>query len=647
MLIPDNETEVDFLNCEAIADTVVELLNTNRKRALTIGIHGDWGAGKSSILKMVQAGLSKDKKVACLWFNGWAFQGFDDAKTVLIEATITELMRQRSSVGKVKELGKKLLKRVDWLKILKKGGGLAFNAVTGMPSPDQIGSVLSTIRSTISGLGQTSPEQLKAGLEEAATYLKAGAAEDDHNLPEAIHQFREDFAELLEEAKIEQLVVMIDDLDRCLPETAIETLEAIRLFLFVPKTAFIIGADEGMIEYAVRNHFPDLPVSSGPLPYARNYLEKLIQVPFRIPALGTQETRAYVMLLLVESIVGDKHAGFKELLSKAKGALNTPWLGTGLLQADIQKVDVAKKAELDAAFMLATQIGPILAEGTKGNPRQIKRFLNALMVRQAIAKARKFESAINQSKLAKLMLAERFQPDFYDHMASQAMSSEDGRSKDLQALEADQDEAPPAKLASGKKPSTQEDEKPPLPDVSKWAEREWLRRWVKMQPKLGTDDLRPYAFVSRDKRLLASAADVGGIDGLVTRLSATGMALRLIEPEAKALSPSEAEAAFTALRDRVIAAGTFDKPPPGFEGMQIIAKHHPRFQSELLSLVQNIDPNALGVWIARGWNEIINDQAAATQWQAILAGWARQDDNIMLKKLAGQALSTTATRGAR
>ncbi len=646
MLIPDNETEVDFLNCEAIADTVIELLKTNRKRALTIGVHGDWGAGKSSILKMVQLGLSKDKTVACLWFNGWAFQGFDDAKTVLIEATITELVRQRSGVGKVKELGKKLLKRVDWLKVLKKGGGLAFNAVTGMPSPDQIGSVLSTIQSTISGLGQTSPDQLKAGLEEAATFLKPGA-EDDQNVPEAIHQFREDFAELLEEAKIEQLVVMIDDLDRCLPETAIETLEAIRLFLFVPKTAFIIGADEGMIEYAVRQHFPDLPVSSGPLPYARNYLEKLIQVPFRIPALGTQETRTYVMLLLVESIVGDDHAGFQELLAKAKGALNTPWLGTGLLQGDIQKVDAAKKSELDAAFMLATQIGPILAEGTKGNPRQIKRFLNALMVRQAIAKARKFEATINQSKLAKLMLAERFQPDFYDHMASQAMSSEDGRSKDLQALEAEQDDAPAAKPATAKKANNQEDEKLLSPDVSKWAEREWLRRWLKMRPTLGADDLRPYAFVSRDKRLLTSAADVGGIDGLVKRLSASGMALRMIEPEAKALSQSEAEAAFSALRESVLAAGNFDKPPPGFEGMQIIAKHHPRFQSELLSLIQNIDPKSLGIWVAAGWNEIITNPTADTQLKGILAGWARQDDNSMLKRVAGQALKTTTARGSR
>ena len=53
-----------------------------------------------------------------------------------------------------------------------------------------------------------------------------------------------------------------------------------------------------MIEYAVRKHFPDLPETTGPRDYARNYLEKLIQVPFRIPALGETETRIYATLLL-------------------------------------------------------------------------------------------------------------------------------------------------------------------------------------------------------------------------------------------------------------------------------------------------------------------------------------------------------------
>jgi predicted KAP-like P-loop ATPase len=644
MLIPDNETAVDFLNCEAISNTVIELLNSNRMRALTIGVHGDWGAGKSSILKMVQVGLSKDSKVACLWFNGWAFQGFEDAKTVLIEATITELMRQRFGISKVKDLGKKLLKRVDWLKVAKKGGGLAFNVVTGLPSPDQIGSVLSTIQSTISGLGQTSPEDLKAGLEQAAGFLKKDEGEEERNIPEAIHHFREEFSALLEAAGVEQLVVMIDDLDRCLPSIAIETLEAIRLFLFVPKTAFIIGADEGMIEYAVRQHFPDLPVSSGPLPYARNYLEKLIQVPFRIPALGTQETRTYVTLLLVESIVGGDHVGFKELLTKAKAALNKPWLGTGLLQGDIQRVDSTKRAQLDAAFMLAAQTGPILAEGTKGNPRQIKRFLNALLVRQAIAKARGFEDAINQSKLAKLMLAERFQPDFYEHIASQAMTAHDGKSIDLQAMEADQQEAALAKT-NGKNAEREDDSA--SPDVSKWLEREWLRRWVKMDPALGSDDLRPYAFVSRDKRLLASGGEVGGIDALVTKLSSSGMALRVLEPEVKALPPTDAEVAFNALRERALGAGNFTSPPPGFEGMMVIAKHHTRFQSELLSFIQSVDAQSLGVWVVKGWNEILTDTTAKGQLQTILTGWAQQDKNGVLKKVAGQALAPTRKMGGR
>jgi predicted KAP-like P-loop ATPase len=583
----------------------------------------------------LQADLAKDNGVACLWFNGWAFQGFDDAKTVLIEATITELCRQRSGLNKVKELGKRLLKRVDWLKLVKRGGGLAVNVLTGLPSPDQIGSVLTGINTAIGGLKNMSPEEIKGHLEEAASFLKPG---EEENVPEAIHQFREEFSELLNEARIEQLVVLIDDLDRCLPSTAIETLEAIRLFLFVPKTAFVIGADETMIEYAVRQHFPDLPLAAGPVPYARNYLEKLIQVPFRIPALGTQETRIYVTLLLVQSIVDDDHAGFRELLTKAKAGLNKPWLAAGLTQADVQKVDAAKREALDAAFLLATRIGPILAEGAKGNPRQIKRFLNALLVRQAIAKARGFETSINQSALAKLMLAERFQPDFYEHVAAQAMVSEDGKSSDLHALESSvRDKAGSKPAARGKKAEGARDTADSA-DMEKWRDRMWLARWLKIEPALGDLDLRPYVFVARDKRMLAGAAELGGLDALISKLSATGIALRSVEPEVKTLVPSDAEAAFNGLRERVLSVGNLSSPPPGFDGMGIIAKHHPRFQSELVSLIGSLEPRSLGVWIVKGWNEILTEAAAQAQMQSVMTGWAHQDDNAMLKKVAGQAL---------
>jgi len=57
MILTDNETRVDLLNNEAIAKTIIALLREQPARPITIGVHGDWGAGKSSILEMIEAGL--------------------------------------------------------------------------------------------------------------------------------------------------------------------------------------------------------------------------------------------------------------------------------------------------------------------------------------------------------------------------------------------------------------------------------------------------------------------------------------------------------------------------------------------------------------------------------------------------------------
>jgi predicted KAP-like P-loop ATPase len=639
MLIPDQETAVDFLNYEAIALTIVEILKENRSRALTIGVHGDWGAGKSSVLKMVEAGLSGDKKVACLWFNGWTFEGFDDAKTVLIEATITELARQRSTTGKVKDLAAGLIRRLDWFKLARRGGGLAFTLLTGMPSPDMLADGIAAIRSLAKKAKDVSPAEFETAVDEAASYFKPGEAV---RMPDQVHQFREEFKALLAEAQIDQLVVLIDDLDRCLPKTAIETLEAIRLFLFVPKTAFVIGADEAMIEYAVKHHFPDLPPASGPTTYARNYLEKLIQLPFRVPALGVEESRTYVTLLLVESLTGDAHEGFKSLLSKGRAALNRPWEGKGLARDDVRSVDTGRQSDLDRAFTLAQQIGPILAEGTKGNPRQIKRFLNALMMRQAIATARGFGSAINQSALGKLMLAERFQSDFYDFAAARAMASVDGKVPELATLEGG--------LEANKKPAgtkdaigTRSDPADELTsEISKWAGREWLQRWARLDPPLRDIDLRPYVFVARDKRVLTTASDASGLDLLIERLMGSDMAVRMTEGDVKALSATVAEDVFSGLKHKVQSHGSLKEPPPGFAGLSFVAKHHPQFQRDLVGLFAGQDPTSLGIWVVKGWGASLTDDAANRELQAQLVEWSKQNENPLLKTAAVAALKARA-----
>lgn len=638
MLIPDHESEIDYLNYEAISQTVVKLLKNDREHPFTVGIHGDWGAGKSSILKMIETELSSDKNVVVLWFNGWTFEGFDDAKTILIESTITEISRQRSNSRKVKDKASELLKRVNWLKITKRGSGVAINLLTGLPSPDQIETAVRALRSLGQDVANIEGSEVPDKLEEIAGFLKTAEASD--NLPETIHKFREDFQDLLKKAKIKQLIVLIDDLDRCLPATAIQTLEAIRLFLFVPKSAFVIGADEAMIEYAVRQYFPNLPVVSGPLTYTQNYLEKLIQVPFRIPALGAQETRIYVTLLLVQSIVGEKHDGFEKLLAKAKGSLKEPWHVANLPQKEVQKVDESAKEDLNAAFILAQQIAPILAEGTKGNPRQIKRFLNAMLIRQVIAEARGFDQHIKQSVLAKLMLAERFQPDFYDHMSTQAMSASDGKASDLAVLElSGQSEHLEEKNKSTDKKSGKEEEITQQTELSKWRDREWLKKWLKLEPELATEDLRPYVFVARDKRLLASVADLGNLETLISKLCGTKIQIRQAESDVKELTAADAGIVFNALRERVVRVGRFETAPQGIDGLTIVAKHHPHFQGELVALLETFEPTKLGLWVVKGWNESITESQARGKLIEVFRGWADQNDNKMLSSAARSAIN--------
>src|SRR5437764_6657302 len=147
MILTDNETKVDLLNNEAIAKTIVRLLRDRPDRPVTVGVHGDWGAGKSSVLEMIEAGFEGEEKVLCLKFNGWRFQGFEDAKIALIEGIVTGLIERRPALTKARAAVKEIFRRIDWLKVAKKAGSLAFTAYTGIPSPEVIQSVAGNLQS--------------------------------------------------------------------------------------------------------------------------------------------------------------------------------------------------------------------------------------------------------------------------------------------------------------------------------------------------------------------------------------------------------------------------------------------------------------------------------------------------------------------
>jgi hypothetical protein len=638
MFLSDNETKTDLLYYEAIAGSIIALVRSDQEKPLSIGIHGDWGAGKSSLLAMIEDGIEGDEGVVCLRFNGWLFQGFEDAKTVFLESIVEGLEKARPFIGDAKAKAGKvfesLYQRLDWFKIAKKTGGLMLNLGTGMPLSTAVEFLADRVKSAFKA-----PEAAIT-IDSVAEVL--GAAGDclkeeksGTSLPKQMHAFRKDLEDLIASAKIKRLVVLIDDLDRCLPETAIETLEAAKLFLSLPRVAIVIAADEGMIEYAVKRHFPDLPLAPGGVGYARNYLEKLIQVPFRIPAMGLAETQLYLALLLVEAAESESKGGsteyFEKLREMARDVLRKPWERDAFDPKELRRrFGTAIPSVVQDAVNLSQQIAGRVTEGTKGNPRQIKRFLNTFLLRLAVAEIRGFGTEIVKPVLAKIMLAERFWPTgAYDQMVQAVVACRDGKPAEIKQLEGDRDKDD----TEGKEIWTS------LPAVKDWSAK---------GPKLAAVDLRPYMMLTRDRKLQFS---VGGseLDDLIESLaSAASVAVvRQLTEKVKNLKADDAQAVFDAIASKVRAADEYKVMPKGVLALGLLAQHHGHLQRLLVSFARELPVDRIGPWVAGDskWELALTESIAAHEWSELKRAWVSQTQNPTLSRTLSGVANLTRKKG--
>lgn len=624
----DKESEIDLLGYTSLARTIAALIHEPDLSPLTVGVYGDWGAGKSSILKLIERELSDDKHTCCLSFNGWLFQGYEDTKSVLMQAIIGELQKQQPRDEVLKRKAKEMLRRVDWLKVARGTAGLAWMGVTGVPDPVSLAAVIGTLK----GIAEQPASALTAQqVKSVAHSVKESLKERDAStVPEEIVAFREDFKELLKTAKVDRLVVLVDDLDRCLPDTAIETLEAIRLFFYVPGTVFVLAADEQMIAYAVRRHFPDLPVDQSD--YTKNYLEKLIQVPFHVPPLGKTETRAYVTLLLAEYALKYDPTLIATLREHASTTLSRPWEGKRLDEASVRSALGSIPNQLKGPLLLADRISPVLAEGLSGNPRQIKRFLNTLMVRLRVAEANGILDLIDIHALAKLMLLERFDAQVYGEIVDHTARSKDGRVPELRALETlARQESTKAKKGKVKSP---EQEYP-----ATWQDNDWLQAWAKLDPSLGDLDLRPYIHVSREKTPgFTSEIDLSTeLDQLAGKLaSGSSLILAGLKQELQRLGLVDARKLFAHLADRARQAPSWKTKPREVDGMYELCKVHSELQQELVGVFENLPVAELGAWAATGMRPVLTEAKAKERFQRLLGKWREQQENPGLRKALEQ-----------
>ena len=523
----DSETELDFLDYDYLIQTVQNIIKDDALLPASIGVYGDWGSGKSSLMYMCKERLiNEDKKIKCLVFNGWLFENYEEAKTAILGTILDEIYEEKNLTKKAKDIIKGLYKSVDKFKFIK--STLKYGTDFLMT-----GGISSLLGITINQVLKSSQEKIEAtDIENIQSSIENELNNKD--LREDIKKFQKEFASLLEESKISRLVVFIDELDRCRPDTILDTLEAIKLFLFEGKVAFVIGADERHISYAVKSKFKD--IEGIQIDIGKEYLEKLIQYPIRIPQLNADEVEIYIACLLLQSELEEND--FQRVLSRIIDKKKEDF--------EKFKIDSVCKSfseteciheKIVESLSIANQLAFVLSNGLHGNPRQCKRFLNSMYMRLQMASYKRKQ--LDRKILAKIMMLEYIKPRIFNKIAE--MAANNTLSKELELFENETSEN--------------------AYELKIWREDSWFLNWCKIKPELSKENLNTYFYFTRtslDEKISRISTFLSPVaqEILEQLLSKTDVKLQQAIKSAANISDSDAATILEAMHSSMLAETT-------------------------------------------------------------------------------------------
>lgn len=578
----DKESSIDFLNFNETAESVKDLITEKELMPISVGIFGNWGAGKSTILELTKKSLENDKEAGKeyiqIHFDAWTFEGFDDAKAALLETIASELLKEAAKAKDNEGLLKKaseFAERVDKVRLL---GMLADGGATlsGFPT-------FGLGQKILGFFGDDSEDENEEGFEvkdfkdaadKTAKLAKSGngvvKAKKKISPPTEIRKFRSAYASLLKDFD-KPLIVYVDNLDRCTPINAISTLEAIRLFLFLPNTAFVIAADEDMIRLAVPHYHKGATQR-----HQSDYLDKLIQIPIHVPKPGIAEVRAYLMML----IVSDKkleHEDFELIRSRLEESLKLSWKQEQISVDDLlEHVMFEGVDDLRGDLIVAEQLAPILTESVNinGNPRIVKRLLNQIRMRLKTSKRRGMQ--LDEKTITKLVIFERCMGTDSTNILYEHIDKDNGKPTVIKYLEGVEGEIDTKSIPKEWESNTA-----------------FLLKWSRLEPSFSDQDLTAAAYLSRQSIPMGSVNSVMSgaaqklLEGLLkqkNRPSNTND--NLIE-----VTPTEE---YVSVMDNMIiqfkSIEDWGELPIGFYGARLLAKADDKCKSIFLSYLKTL-PN--------------------------------------------------------
>jgi protein kinase-like protein/KAP-like P-loop domain-containing protein len=374
-LLDDQPSAVDLLNFGEFASALREVvLNPHTRTPFIIGVFGRWGTGKTTLLQMVERDV-RQRGATTTWFTAWLYNQEKEIWAAFLQSLVSRIAAELPLLDKIRFSAAVYRRGLRGERLLYDGGRLVVRAAL-VAAPLFMGAVLAT--SAASGLLATLLQSAGAAGSAilAAWYLIRPALRGvrargavDFSLYRSVDfeqhvgfldRFREQFARMVAALprSRQRLVVFVDDLDRCGPDKALQLLDAIKVFLDVPGCIFVLGMDVAVIQRALATKYPDDPVAR------KEYLSKIVQLPFQLPPLTEEDLQRYVRGL------------------------------------DVSFPDPRCREVFLAAL--------------SGNPREIKRVINTFSLHWYLAQARAIGQAVTPVRLAKVVVIQQAHPPLFE-----------------------------------------------------------------------------------------------------------------------------------------------------------------------------------------------------------------------------------------
>lgn len=375
--LPSVPPSFDF---DLIGSALADVLIQPAEGATVIGVHGPWGSGKTTLMYAIRDELRYrlgDTGLVIVEFNAWKFHAREALWRALILRLVGELRLRDAPAEKLDELEASLYRAfeieeagpwsINWrdaateiasvaLELLQLGfAGKILQRIFGRRSKgDEEGIV-----------GQEDIERIGGLLERESVNRHVAQVQ---SIEQFLGIFRELVGELLESDR--RVVVLVDDLDRCLPEAALEIFEAIKLFLDAPGCGFVVAVDRDVIRkgLAVRYTAADGSGTAFPLVNPDEYIEKTIALSYDVPRFSDEDVDALIAdaqtpLPLNADHRALLHAGLGRNPRRVKRFLN-------LLRVQVELASLASQKGRPAPSAL----------GPEGDPTMLGTLLKAMLI---------------------------------------------------------------------------------------------------------------------------------------------------------------------------------------------------------------------------------------------------------------------------